>query len=329
MNSVVVVGLLLAILSGLLVFAPAVLVAILIAIIVGSWIMLPIYAWQTRQHYIWPWATVVTVGLFSILFYGIGPLIILLVLRRKAVAHATSAREFEDYRAAFLNEYPSKKAEYEKRVSSHADSAERERQFLDSNPGAVLRRAPKNAFEFEFICANWLRFWGESGVVVTQKSGDGGLDVVSAKFGAQVKFYSDKPVGRPEIQQLYGAASGNGLQPLFFAYSNGYTPQALEWAQQTGVGCFRFIPISSQQFGFEALTQTAADLALRNEGVGYVDYQEWNEMQVQYEYLTHNKQLRPINEDASSFVEHNREVLKESAMVWKQIARFFWPKKGG
>jgi hypothetical protein len=94
-----------------------------------------------------------------------------------------------------------------------------------------IPRWPKNAQDFEHICRDWLEAWGETSAIVSQQSGDSGIDVYSDHCAAQVKFYSNKPVGRPEIQQLKGATS--------FAY-NGYTPEAREWAESASVCLFSF-----------------------------------------------------------------------------------------
>lgn len=183
-------------------------------------------------------------------------------------------------RKDFLEKYRAASRRLEKLRSSVKSQEIRIREFLQANPNAVLFRAPKDAREFENICANWMRLWGEIDAEVTQYSGDGGLDVVSSNFGAQVKFYANSPVGRPEIQALYGAAAGNGLEPAFFAYSNGYTNEALEWAKMTGIACFTFIfQTTRDRFEFEANTEQAAELALREEGWSYLDWQEWAELE--------------------------------------------------
>ena len=178
----------------------------------------------------------------------------------------------------FLKKYKKESRRLEKKRGEKNFQEVRVREFLEANPDAVLYRAPKNAREFEIICANWMQLWGEMDARATQFSGDGGLDVVSSNFGAQVKFYADKPVGRPEVQALYGAASGNGLQPAFFAYSSGYTDEALEWAKMVGIACFTFVP-NGNTFQFAANTEQAAELALREEGWSYPDWQEWNSLE--------------------------------------------------
>ncbi|MCK0441227.1 restriction endonuclease [Gordonia alkaliphila] len=72
----------------------------------------------------------------------------------------------------------------------------------------------------------------------TQRSNDGGLDVVATQGVAQVKWQSAK-VGRPAVQNLVGAAHNRGGARLFFSGS-GYSPQALKYAEQAGVELYSF-----------------------------------------------------------------------------------------
>ena len=67
---------------------------------------------------------------------------------------------------------------------------------------------------------------------------DGGVDVRSGRAVAQVKAQLT-PVGRPELQALYGVARSEGHQPLFFSLMS-YTAAALSWADEVGMALFRF-----------------------------------------------------------------------------------------
>ena len=55
---------------------------------------------------------------------------------------------------------------------------------------------------------------------------------------AQVKFQA-RPIGRPSLQQFYGAAILQQKPALFFS-SSGYTTQALEFADAAGMALFEF-----------------------------------------------------------------------------------------
>lgn len=197
--------------------------------------------------------------------------------RKLKLAQITWATEKE----TFLKDFTNQSLRLQNKRSEQSFLEVKVREFLDLYPDAVLYRAPTNAREFEFICANWMQLWGERDAVATQSSGDGGLDVVSKHFGAQVKFFANSPVGRPDIQALYGAATGAGLQPAFFAYSSGYTDEALVWAKTVGVACFTFVP-NGNTFMFQADTEEAAELSLREEGWTYSDWQEWSALEQKF-----------------------------------------------
>lgn len=74
-------------------------------------------------------------------------------------------------------------------------------------------------------------------VRLTRSGADGGIDVISAEAGAQVKHYA-AAVGAPEVQQAKGAAHGS-THVLFFALSS-YTKQAKDYAHAAGVALFSY-----------------------------------------------------------------------------------------
>lgn len=106
---------------------------------------------------------------------------------------------------------------------------------LREAPEPVLIRHPSDAEE---AAARWMRYWGWEDARTTPPGADEGIDVVSEHAIAQVKAYMN-PVGRPEIQNLFGVASAEGKVGLFFALT-GYTAEAEAWADKAGVGLFRF-----------------------------------------------------------------------------------------
>jgi len=234
-----------------------------------------------RDLYRSVWWTILTAPLLSLTF--VGPVF----LAWSLASRYSKAKGYRQARAEFLDSYPERRRLLDQRRARIVPQDEREREFMQRNPGAVLRRAPRDAREFELISTSWMQFWGEHDAVATQFSGDGGVDVLSSNFGAQVKFYSNKPVGRPEVQALVGAAAGHGVSPVFFAYSTGYTAEALQWAQDMDVACFTFVPQQGNAFEFEANTNAAAELILREEGISYADYVESQELEAQYVDFQH------------------------------------------
>ena len=104
-----------------------------------------------------------------------------------------------------------------------------------SGAGARTIRSPDDA---EQVAAEWMRHLGFGDAQCTGAGTDGGVDVRSQGAVAQVKAQLT-PVGRPELQALYGVARSEGRQPLFFSLMS-YTTAALTWADEVGMALFRF-----------------------------------------------------------------------------------------
>jgi hypothetical protein len=103
--------------------------------------------------------------------------------------------------------------------------------------GAAARtiRSPDDA---EQVAAEWMRHLGFDDARCTGAGIDGGVDVRSRGAVAQVKAQLS-PVGRPELQALYGVARSEGRRPLFFSLMS-YTAAAVGWADEVGMALFRF-----------------------------------------------------------------------------------------
>jgi hypothetical protein len=103
--------------------------------------------------------------------------------------------------------------------------------------GAGVRtiRSPDDA---EQVAAEWMRHLGFGDARCTGAGMDGGVDVRSRDAVAQVKAHLT-PVGRPELQALYGVARSEGRRPLFFSLMS-YTAAALSWADEVGMALYRF-----------------------------------------------------------------------------------------
>lgn len=95
---------------------------------------------------------------------------------------------------------------------------------------------PKQA---ELNAAEKMRKFGYLDATSSMHGADGGIDVRSAKALAQVKFRSSK-AGRPDVQNLVGAAAGDNSKALLFFDYTGYSPQAIEYANQMGVGLYTY-----------------------------------------------------------------------------------------
>ena len=96
-----------------------------------------------------------------------------------------------------------------------------------------------DANDAEHAAADFMQWLGFLDAQATPVGPDGGVDVWSSDAIGQVKDYG-KPIGRPEVQQHLGVAVGEGNKlPIFFARS-GYTPQALEWADERNMPLYEF-----------------------------------------------------------------------------------------
>lgn len=88
----------------------------------------------------------------------------------------------------------------------------------------------------ERLVAQWMRSLGDVAAEVTRYTSDGGIDVASEDYIAQVKHYTS-PVGVGDVRQLAGVASTDHRQALFFT-STGYAPGAIEFADRASVALF-------------------------------------------------------------------------------------------
>lgn len=92
----------------------------------------------------------------------------------------------------------------------------------------------------ENMAADWMRSLGAKGVEVTRFQADGGIDVTSTEYIAQVKHFATN-VGVAPIRELSGVVRMDGRRGLFFA-TNGYSSGAIEFANQSGIALFRMRP---------------------------------------------------------------------------------------
>ena len=108
-------------------------------------------------------------------------------------------------------------------------------------PGDDAGRPPGvqrlNARGAEFLARNWMRHLGASEAVVTPERRDGGVDVVSREFVAQVKHLRAEQVGVAVVRQLHGVATADGRRALFFS-SSGYTRDTLAFARENDIALF-------------------------------------------------------------------------------------------
>ncbi len=91
----------------------------------------------------------------------------------------------------------------------------------------------------EYYVAEWMRHLGATDAVVTPARRDGGIDVRSVYYVAQVKHQPRDFVTVDMIRSLLGAASLEGRASLFFA-SGTYSRDSRDLAQRAGMALFVF-----------------------------------------------------------------------------------------
>ena len=90
----------------------------------------------------------------------------------------------------------------------------------------------------ESLVAQWMKWLGVYDAEVTKYVGDGGIDVESSKYIAQVKNFTGN-VGIAAIREMAGVAAVDGRIPLFFT-SGVYPKGAGQWAQDAGIYLFTY-----------------------------------------------------------------------------------------
>jgi len=81
-----------------------------------------------------------------------------------------------------------------------------------------------------------MKHLGQFDATETTYGNDGGIDVESSKYIAQVKNYTGT-VGVREVRELVGVASVDGRTPLFFT-SGSYTSAAVDYASSASLALF-------------------------------------------------------------------------------------------
>lgn len=100
-------------------------------------------------------------------------------------------------------------------------------------------RSRLGGIEAEYYIAEWMRFLGATEAVVTRARRDGGVDVRSDQYVAQVKHRPQDFVSVDVVRALIGVASLEGRTPILFT-SGRYSRDAVEVARRAGAALFIF-----------------------------------------------------------------------------------------
>lgn len=105
----------------------------------------------------------------------------------------------------------------------------------------------------EQLCAEWMRYLGQADAQVTQFTGDGGIDVTSNHYIAQVKNYTGT-VGVAEVREMAGVVAGDGRKPLFFT-SGTYAAGSVEFANKVMMPLFVYDAVAGTLKGANPLAE--------------------------------------------------------------------------
>ena len=108
---------------------------------------------------------------------------------------------------------------------------------IEATPDELAGPAVSSWQQAEALATWHMQKLGFEDAAMTPPGADGGLDVRATNAVAQVKHYAT-PIGAPVIQQLRGAAHGQGAA-LFYSLS-GYTKAAVEYANDAAVALFTY-----------------------------------------------------------------------------------------
>lgn len=106
--------------------------------------------------------------------------------------------------------------------------------------GLTKARIPRDADDFEEVCAEWMRKTGYPNAKRTPKGPDGGIDVIAKDAVAQAKMYSNKKVTADEVRALIGSkVQMKKKEALLFTYGPGFTREAVQIARETQVQLYQ------------------------------------------------------------------------------------------
>lgn len=95
-----------------------------------------------------------------------------------------------------------------------------------------------DAHAFEEYMAMWMQWLGWSDARAMPVGPDGGIDVTATGALGQAKHW-DNEVGIEEVQRHNGVCEGIPKHGRVFLAKNGYTPQAIKWANDHGLPLFQ------------------------------------------------------------------------------------------
>ncbi len=115
-----------------------------------------------------------------------------------------------------------------------------------------------NDYEFEKFMAAWMRWLGWADAKAVPKGPDGGVDVIATGALGQAKYWN-VPVAIEDIQRHNGVCEGIPKYGRVFLAKNGYSPQAIKWADDHDLPLFE-MKAGSKDAGVVASTKAGEKL---------------------------------------------------------------------
>lgn len=177
-------------------------------------------------------------------------------VRWSAIESQRSKIEYEFVREAqtMLDQFVRDDAE-RKRLKAAEEFERRQVRGL----GPIQDCTPRQA---ERLAALWMQHMGESDALVSQATRDGGIDVESSNFVAEVKHHA-KPIGPVPVRSLHGVAKARGKVGVFFS-RRGYTASSVEFAREAGLLLFTYNPEAGTLRGATKVSEYALENGLRS-----------------------------------------------------------------
>ncbi|MBO4324826.1 MAG: restriction endonuclease [Lachnospiraceae bacterium] len=122
-----------------------------------------------------------------------------------------------------------------------------------------------DGYEYEKVCAEYLRRKGFRKVRVTKASRDQGVDILAKKrrktYAVQCKYYAT-PVGNKAVQEVYAGASFYGCDRAMVITNASFTKGAYELAETLDVELVSDVDPSRTMFGIVDLIAALLMLAV-------------------------------------------------------------------
>ena len=128
-----------------------------------------------------------------------------------------------------------------------------------------MSRKAIDGYEYEKVCAEYLRRKGFRKVRVTKASRDQGVDILAKKrrktYAVQCKYYAT-PVGNKAVQEVYAGATFYGCDRAMVITNASFTKGAYELAETLDVELVSDVDPSRTMFGFVDLIAVLLLLAV-------------------------------------------------------------------